>query len=191
MGKIITVRGYTPKIGHNVFLAEGACIIGDVTLGDRCSVWFNAVIRGDVSSIRIGKSVNIQDGAILHTLYKASTIVLDDYSSIGHGAIIHGANIGKYALIGMGAVVMDYASVGEGAIVAAGAVVPKNTVIEPYSLWAGVPAKKIKQLTKEDIERSSLKTAHNYPIYASWFEEKYFVNPDKTFCIEDLSAEDY
>lgn len=191
MGKIISLRGCTPQIGKNVFLAEGACIVGDVILGDHCSVWFNAVIRGDVNGIRIGNGVNIQDGAVLHTLYKASTVCIDDYASIGHGAILHGAQVGKYALIGMGAVIMDYAEVGEGAIVAAGAVVTKGTKIEPYTLWAGVPAKKIRDLSQEEVQRSSLKTAHNYPIYASWFEDEYFINRDRLLTSSEATPENY
>lgn len=177
MGKIIPLRGFSPKIGKNVFLAEGACVVGDVEIGDNSSVWFNAVVRGDVNRIRIGESVNVQDGAVLHTLYEASTVTIDDFASIGHGAIIHGANIGKFALIGMGAVVMDYAEVGEGAIVAAGAVVTKGTIIEPYTLWAGIPAKKIKDLSREDVAASSMKTARNYPVYASWYDNEYFHEP--------------
>lgn len=191
MGKIIPLRGFTPLVGKDVFLAEGACIVGDVVLGDSCSVWFNAVVRGDVNGIRIGKGVNVQDGAVLHTLYQASTVVIEDYASIGHGAIIHGAQIGRYALIGMGAVVMDYVEVGEGAIVAAGAVVTKNTKIEPYTLWAGVPAKKIRDLSKEEVQKTSLKTAHNYPIYASWFEDEYFVHRDKTEATNEPTPENY
>lgn len=177
MGKIISMRGITPELGENIFLAEGACVIGDVKIGDNSSIWFNAVVRGDVNAIHIGKNVNVQDGAVLHTLYETTTIVIDDYVSIGHGAIVHGANVGKYALIGMGAIVMDYAQVGEGAIVAAGAVVLERTIIEPYTLWAGVPAKKVKDLSKEFVEGLSMKTAHNYPIYASWFDKSYFHRP--------------
>lgn len=169
MGKVISVRGFTPKMGKETFIAEGACVVGNVEMGDNCSIWFNAVVRGDVNGIRLGNNVNVQDCAVLHTLYEASTIEIADYVSIGHGAIVHGASIDKYALIGMGAVIMDYAKIGEGAIIAAGTVIPKGTVVEPYTLWAGIPAKKIKNLKPEDVAKSSLKTAKNYPIYASWF----------------------
>ena len=129
MALIIPLRGFTPKMGENCFLAENATIIGDVTMGDGCSVWFNTVLRGDVNTITIGNCVNIQDGSVLHTLYKKSTIEIGDYVSIGHNVTIHGSKIRSYALIGMGAVVMDDAEVGEGAIVAAGAVVPMDAVI--------------------------------------------------------------
>lgn len=169
MGKIIPVRGFTPKIGTNAFLAEGAYVVGDVVMGNDCSVWFNAVIRGDVNSIHIGNNVNVQDGAVLHTLYNTSTITIGNFVSIGHNAIVHGANIDDYALIGMGAVVMDYAHIGEGAVVAAGAVVLAHTVIEPYTLWAGCPAKFIKKIDPEQSEGLNKRTARNYSLYASWF----------------------
>ena len=149
MGKIIPVRGFTPVTGANLFLAEGACVVGDVVMGDNCSVWFNAVVRGDVNSIRIGNNVNIQDGSVLHTLYQKSTIEIGNYVSIGHNVVIHGAKIEDYALIGMGSVVMDHAVIGEGAIIAAGAVVLKDTVVPPHTLWAGCPAKMIKQVSPD------------------------------------------
>ena len=142
MALIKEVRGFTPQIGKNCYLAENATIVGDVIMGDDCSVWFNAVLRGDVNSIRIGNNVNIQDGTVLHTLYEKSTVEIGNYVSIGHNVTIHGAKIDDYALIGMGATVLDYAEVGEGAIVAAGALVLSNTKIPPYTLWAGVPAGK-------------------------------------------------
>ena len=134
MAFIQSVRGFTPQIGEDCFLAVNATVVGDVVLGDGCSVWFNAVLRGDVNSIRIGRNVNIQDGSILHTLYQKSTIEIGDNVSIGHNVTLHGCHVRDYALIGMGSVVMDDAIVGEGAIVAAGSVVLANTVIEPYSL---------------------------------------------------------
>mgnify|MGYP001271693233 FL=1 len=123
MAYIKSVRGYTPVIGKDCFLAENATVVGDVVMGDGCSVWFNAVLRGDVNSIRIGNNVNIQDGSVLHTLYEKSVVEIGDYVSVGHNVTIHGAKINDYALIGMGAIVLDYAEVGEGAIVAAGALV--------------------------------------------------------------------
>lgn len=169
MGKIIPVREVTPQAGANLFLAEGACLVGDVILGDNCSVWFNAVVRGDVNSIRIGNNVNIQDGSVLHTLYQRSTIEIGDFVSIGHNVVIHGAQIKDYALIGMGSVVMDDAVVGEGAIVAAGAVVLKDTIIPPHTLWAGCPAKMIKEVSPEQAESMNKRIAHNYSLYASWF----------------------
>src|SRR5574344_2789066 len=141
MALIKSVRGFVPKIGSASFLADNAAIIGDVEIGDGCSIWFGTVLRGDVNSIRIGNGVNIQDGSVLHTLYQKSTIEIGDYVSVGHNVTIHGATLGDYALIGMGATVLDGAVVGEGAIVAANALVLSNTVIEPNTIWAGVPAK--------------------------------------------------
>ena len=141
MALIIPVRGFTPEMGEDCFLAENATVVGDVKMGRGCSVWFGAVLRGDVNSIRIGNNVNVQDGSVLHTLYQKSTIEIGDYVSIGHNVTIHGAKIHDYALIGMGAVVMDDAEVGEGAIVAAGSVVLSRTKIGPHELWGGAPAK--------------------------------------------------
>ena len=146
MALIKEVRGFTPKIADNVFMAENATIIGDVTIGEGCSIWFNTVLRGDVNTITIGKHVNIQDGSVLHTLYEKSTIEIGDYVSVGHNVTIHGEKICDYALVGMGATVLDNAVVGEGAIVAAGSLVLSNTVIEPNSIWGGVPAKFIKNI---------------------------------------------
>lgn len=172
MSKIISVRGITPTVGKNLFIAEGGYVIGDVVMGDNCSVWFNAVVRGDVNSIRMGNSVNIQDGAVLHTLYEKSTITIGNYVSIGHNAVVHGADIDDYALIGMGAVVMDFAHIGEGAVIAAGAVITKNTVVPPYTLWAGCPAKQIKEVSKELTEDLNKRTAENYTMYAGWFQQE-------------------
>lgn len=172
MALIKEVRGFTPQIGKNCYLAENATIVGDVIMGDDCSVWFNAVLRGDVNSIRIGNNVNIQDGTVLHTLYQKSTVEIGNYVSIGHNVTIHGAKIDDYALIGMGATVLDYAEVGEGAIVAAGALVLSNTKIAPYTLWAGVPAKYVKDVEPEKTHEMNLKIAHNYAMYAGWYNEK-------------------
>jgi carbonic anhydrase/acetyltransferase-like protein (isoleucine patch superfamily) len=172
MALIKEVRGFTPQIGKNCYLAENATIVGDVIMGDDCSVWFNAVLRGDVNSIRIGNNVNIQDGTVLHTLYEKSTVEIGNYVSIGHNVTIHGAKIDDYALIGMGATVLDYAEVGEGAIVAAGALVLSNTKIPPYTLWAGVPAKYIKDVEPEKTHEMNLKIAHNYAMYAGWYNKE-------------------
>ncbi len=169
IGSIIPVRGYTPQIGENTFIADGARIIGDVVMGDGCSVWFNAVIRGDVNSIRIGNHVNIQDGCTLHTLHERSICEIGDFASLGHNVILHGARVGDYALIGMGAVVMDNAVVGKGAIVAAGAVVLANTIIPPYTMYAGTPAKYIKDILPEQSHALNERTAHDYEVYADWF----------------------
>lgn len=174
MALIIPVRGFDPTIGRDCFLAENATIIGDVVMGDECSVWFNTVLRGDVNSIRIGNRVNIQDGSVLHTLYQKSTIDIGDDVSIGHNVTIHGAKIRDYALVGMGAVVMDDAEVGEGAIVAAGAVVLSRTKIGPNELWAGAPAKFIKMVDPAQSKEINQKIAHNYLMYSRWY-----TNPEK------------
>ena len=169
MALILPVRGYTPQIGPDTFLAENATVVGDVVIGSECSIWFNAVLRGDVNGIRIGNRVNIQDGSVLHTLYQKSTIEIADDVSIGHNVTIHGAKIAPYALIGMGAVVMDDAEVGEGAIVAAGAVVLSRTKIGPYELWGGAPAKFIKKVDEKQSKELNQKIAHNYLMYSRWY----------------------
>lgn len=172
MAFIKEVRGFKPVFGQDCFLAENATIIGDVSMGDGCSIWYNAVLRGDVNAIRIGNHVNIQDGSVLHTLYQKSTVDIGDYVSIGHNVTVHGARIDKYALIGMGATLLDYAHVGEGAIVAAGALVLSNTIIPPYTLWAGVPAKFVKQVEPEKTNEMNRRIAHNYAMYAGWYKEE-------------------
>ena len=149
MALIRPVRGFTPEIGKDCFLAENAAIIGDVVMGDECSIWYGTILRGDVNSIRIGNRVNIQDGSVLHTLYQKSTIEIGDDVSIGHNVVIHGAKIRDFALIGMGAIVMDDAEVGEGALVAAGSVVLGKTKIGPNEMWAGAPAKFVKMVEPE------------------------------------------
>lgn len=168
---IKSVRGFTPVIGKDCFLADNAVVIGDVVMGDGCSVWFSTVVRGDVNSIRIGNRVNIQDGSVLHTLYQKSTIEIGDDVSIGHNVVIHGARIRDYALIGMGAIVMDDAEVGEGAIVAAGSVVLSRTKIGPHELWAGTPAKFVKMVEPEKAKEMNEKIARNYLMYSKWYEE--------------------
>lgn len=171
MALIKSVRGYTPEIGKDCFLAENATIVGDVTIGEGCSIWFNAVLRGDVNSIRIGNHVNIQDGSVLHTLYEKSTIEIGDYVSVGHNVTIHGATVHDYALVGMGSTLLDHAEVGEGAIVAAGSLVLSKTKIGPYEVWGGVPAKFIKKADPEQTNEINRKIAHNYAMYASWYKE--------------------
>ena len=170
MALLKEVRGYAPKVGSDCFLAENATLVGDVTVGDGCSIWFNAVLRGDVNPIRIGNHVNIQDGAVLHTLYQKSEVVLGDYVSVGHNATIHGATVNDYALIGMGATVLDGAVVGEGAIVAAGALVLGNTQIPPATVWAGVPARQVKEVSPAQAQELNQRIAHNYAMYASWYK---------------------
>lgn len=172
MALIKSVRGFTPKIGKNCFLAENATLVGDVTIGDDCSIWFNVVLRGDVNTIRIGNGVNVQDGSVLHTLYEKSTIEIGDHVSIGHNVTIHGAQVKDYALIGMGATLLDHAVVGEGAIVAAGALVLSNTVIEPSSIWAGVPARFVKMVDPEQSKEINQKIANNYLMYSGWYKKE-------------------
>ena len=152
MALIKEVRGFTPQIGEDCYLAENATVVGDVVMGNGCSIWFNAVLRGDVNSIRIGNHVNIQDGAVLHTLYQKSTIEIGDYVSVGHNVTIHGATVKDYALIGMGATVLDGAVIGEGAIIAANALVLSNTIVEPNTIWAGVPAKMVKKVDPQQSQ---------------------------------------
>jgi carbonic anhydrase/acetyltransferase-like protein (isoleucine patch superfamily) len=172
MALIRSVRGFTPQNGDNCFFAENATVIGDVIMGNGCSVWYNAVIRGDVNAIRIGNNVNIQDGSVLHTLYKKSTIEIGDNVSIGHNVTIHGAKIEDNALIGMGSVVLDHAVIGEGAIVAAGSVVLSNTKVEPFSIYAGVPAKFVKMADPEQTATINKRISDNYQFYASWYTQE-------------------
>lgn len=166
------VKGIYPKIPDDCFIADNATIVGDVVLGNKCSVWFNAVIRGDVNSITIGDQVNIQDGAIIHATYKVSSTIIGNNVSIGHNAIVHGCTVHDNVLIGMGSIIMDDCIVESNSIIAAGAVVSKNTHVESGSVYAGIPARKIKEvspdLTKGEIER----IANNYILYSSWFKEK-------------------
>lgn len=171
MALIIPLRGFTPQFGHGCFLAHNATIVGDTTVGDDCSIWFNTVLRGDVNTIRIGNRVNIQDGSVLHTLYQKSTIEIGNDVSIGHNVTIHGAKIHDLALIGMGAVVMDDAEVGEGAIVAAGSVVLSRTKIGPHELWGGAPAKFIKNVDPAQAAEINVKIARNYLMYSRWYDE--------------------
>lgn len=170
MAIIQSVRGFTPKIGEGTFLAENAVVVGDVTMGEQCSVWFSTVLRGDVNTITIGDRVNIQDGSVLHTLYQKSTIEIGNDVSIGHNVVIHGAKIHDYALIGMGAIVMDDAVIGEGALVAAGSVVLSRTQIGPHEMWAGAPAKFVKMVEPEKAKEMNVKIAKNYLMYSRWYD---------------------
>ncbi len=171
MALIKEVRGFTPKIGNNVYLSENATIVGDVVIGDDCSIWFNAVLRGDVNSIRIGNKVNIQDGSVLHTLYQKSTIEIGDNVSVGHNVTIHGAKIENDVLIGMGATILDNAVVGSNSIIAANSLVLSNAIIEPNSVYAGVPAKKVKEIEPQQTKEMINKIADNYLMYSSWYKE--------------------
>ena len=171
MALIKTVHGITPQFGNDCYLAENSTIIGDVICGDQCSFWFNAVVRGDVNSIRMGDKVNVQDGAIVHCTYNKTIVSIGNNVSIGHNAIVHGCIIYDNVLIGMGAIVMDNATIGTNSIIGAGALVTEGMIVDPNSVYAGIPAKKIKsispELSKGEIER----IANNYVMYASWFKD--------------------
>jgi len=169
MALIKSVRGFTPKIGENVYIADNATVIGDVVIGNDSSIWFNTVLRGDVNSIRIGERVNIQDGTVVHTLYEKSVAEIGNDVSIGHNVTIHGAKIEDGALIGMNAVVLDHAVIGEGALVAAGSVVLSGTKVEPGSIYGGTPAKFIKKIDPEQAKEINQKIARNYLMYAGWY----------------------
>ncbi|MBK7882728.1 MAG: gamma carbonic anhydrase family protein [Chitinophagaceae bacterium] len=169
MPVILPVKNIMPAMGTNCFIAPNATIVGDVIMGDDCSIWFNAVIRGDVNSIRIGNKVNVQDGAVIHCSYEKSKAIIGHNVSIGHNAIVHGCVIHDNVLVGMGAIIMDNAQVGSNSIIAAGAVVLENTVIEPGSIYAGVPAKKVKNVSQELINGEINRIANNYLMYSSWF----------------------
>jgi carbonic anhydrase/acetyltransferase-like protein (isoleucine patch superfamily) len=169
MATILPVKGISPSFGNNCFIAPNATIVGDVVIGNDCSIWFNAVIRGDVNSIRIGDKVNIQDGAVVHCTYQKTTVTIGKNVSVGHNAIIHGCVIEDNVLVGMGAIVMDNVIIGSNSIIAAGAVVLENTVIKAGCIYAGVPAKKVKSISKELIEGEINRIANNYLMYSSWF----------------------
>ena len=168
---IKSVRGKTPKYGKDCFMADNATLIGDVLMGDGCSVWFNAVVRGDVNSIKVGYHVNIQDGAVIHGTYESASTEIGDHVSIGHNAIVHGCEIQDHVLIGMGSIVMDHCVIEPYSIIAAGAVVPKNTRVPSGSIYAGVPAKCIKSVSPELMEGEIERIARSYAMYASWFME--------------------
>lgn len=172
MALIKTVNNQTPQFGKDCFLADNATVIGDVVMGDQCSIWFNAVVRGDVHYIRMGNKVNIQDGAVVHCTYQKWPVNIGSNVSIAHNVIIHGCTIHDNVLIGMGAIVMDGAIIHSNSMVAAGAVVLEGTVIEAGSLYGGVPARKIKDLDLALIEGQVLRIADAYPKYASWYKEE-------------------
>lgn len=170
MALILPVKGILPSIPESCFLAPNATIVGDVEMGEECSVWFNAVVRGDVNSIRMGNKVNIQDGACLHCTYEKTKVLIGNNVSIGHHALLHGCTLEDNVLIGMGAIVMDNVIVGTNTIIAAGAVVLENTVCESGSIYAGVPAKKVKDISQELIHGEIDRIANNYVMYSSWFK---------------------
>lgn len=171
MALIKTIRGFTPAFGEDCYLAENATIIGDVVMGDFCSVWFNAVVRGDVHSVRIGNKVNIQDGAVIHCTYKTAPTNIGNNVSIAHNAIVHGCDVGDNVLIGMNAVIMDNAKIGSNVIIAAGSIVLENTEVEQGCVYGGVPAKKIKSISSEHVENLLERISNNYVKYAGWYKE--------------------
>ena len=171
MSIILPVKGVMPQIPDSCFVAPNATIVGDVVFGESCSIWFNAVVRGDVNSIRIGNKVNIQDGACLHCTYEKTQVHIGNNVSIGHNAIVHGCTIKDNVLIGMGSIVMDDCVIESNSIIAAGAIVTKNTRVESGSIYAGVPAKKIKNISQEMISGEIDRIADSYINYSSWFKE--------------------
>ena len=170
MALVKSIKGIKPKWGADCYLAENATIVGDVTLGDECSIWFNAVVRGDVHFIKIGNRVNIQDGAVIHCTYKKHPTQIGDNVSIGHNALVHGCTVHNNVLIGMGSIVMDNCVVHSNSIVAAGAVLLENTVVESGCIYAGVPAKKVKEINEEQSAALIKGIANNYVEYKSWLE---------------------
>lgn len=168
---ILPVKDISPIFGKNCFIAPNATIVGDVVMGDDGSIWFSAVVRGDVGSIRMGNKVNVQDGAVIHCTYEKSKTLIGDNVSIGHNAVVHGCVVEDNVLIGMGAIVMDHAVIGQNSIIAAGAVVLENTHVEAGSIYAGVPAKKVKNISQELIHGEINRIANNYIMYAGWFSE--------------------
>lgn len=168
---ILPVKGLMPQIPEDCFVAPNATIVGDVTMGSDCSIWFNAVVRGDVNKIRMGNKVNIQDGACIHCTFEKTETILGNSVSVGHNAIVHGCVVEDNVLIGMGAIVMDNAHIGAGSIIAAGAVVLEGTIVPPGSIFAGVPAKKVKEVSPELMKGEVERIANNYVQYSSWFKK--------------------
>ena len=168
---IKTIKGKTPQIPEHTYIAENATIVGDVVIGNECSIWFNAVIRGDVNSIRIGNKVNVQDGAVIHCTYQKHATVIGNNVSIGHNAIVHGCTIEDNVLIGMGAIVMDNCVIKSNSIIAAGAVVTQNTIVESGMIYAGVPAIKVKSIDTSAFAGEIERIANNYTTYSKWYQE--------------------
>lgn len=170
MAFILPVNGIEPRLGKNTFVAPNATIVGDVICGDDCSFWFNAVVRGDVNSIRLGNKVNIQDGAVIHCTYQKTKAILGNNVSVGHNAIVHGSLVHDNVLIGMGAIVMDNCEIGSNSIIAAGAVLTEGTIVPSGCIYAGVPAKKVKDISEELISGEINRIANNYLMYSTWFK---------------------
>ncbi|CAL1521422.1 gamma carbonic anhydrase family protein [Chitinophaga sp. MM2321] len=177
MPNIIPLRGFTPQIADDCFIAPNATIVGDVIMGKGCTIWFNAVVRGDVNSIRLGENVNIQDGAVIHCTYEKSKTIVGNNVSVGHNAILHGCTIDDDVLIGMGAIIMDNAHISSNSIIAAGAVVLSETHVEPGTIYAGVPAKKVKDIDMALIKGEINRISKNYNMYASWYQEEKVEQP--------------
>lgn len=177
MATILPVEGISPQFGKDCFVAPNATIVGDVVMGEGCSVWFNAVVRGDVNSIRIGDKVNIQDGVVIHCTYKKTKTIIGNNVSIGHNAIVHGCTINDKVLVGMGAIIMDNAEIGSNSIIAAGAVILEGTKVEAGSIYGGVPARKIKNIPVDLITGQIDRIAENYTTYAAWFKDANAVAP--------------
>jgi len=172
MAIIKSVKGIKPRWGEGCFIADNATLTGDVLIGNKCSIWFHAVVRGDVHYIRIGDNVNIQDGVIIHCTYQKAPVTIGDNVSIAHGAIVHGCTIQDNVLIGMGAIIMDGAVVESNSVIAAGAVISKDTLVTSGSVYAGVPAKKIKAVDTELLEGEIHRISNNYNMYASWYDNE-------------------
>jgi carbonic anhydrase/acetyltransferase-like protein (isoleucine patch superfamily) len=172
MALILDCRGNSPKFGKDIYLAPNATVVGDVITGDECSIWFNAVVRGDVNAIRIGNKVNIQDNVVIHCTYEKTKTIIGNNVSIGHQAIVHGCTIEDNVLVGMGAIIMDNCHIEENALIAAGAVVLENTRVEAGSIYAGIPAKKVKQLEAETFKDQNERIANNYTRYKNWFKDE-------------------
>lgn len=170
MGLVKEIRGCAPDLGADIYIAENATIIGEVTCGNQCSFWFNAVVRGDVNYIKMGDKVNVQDGAVIHGTFEKSPTNIGNNVSIGHQAMVHGCTIKDNVLVGMGAIIMDDCIVGENSIIAAGAVLTAKTIVAPGSIYAGVPAKKIKDVPDQLVEGEINRIANNYVKYASWYK---------------------
>jgi carbonic anhydrase/acetyltransferase-like protein (isoleucine patch superfamily) len=169
---IKSVNGKSPSIPEDCYIAENATIVGDVTIGQQCSIWFNAVLRGDVNFIKIGNKVNIQDGAVVHCTYQKHPTIIGNNVSVGHNAIVHGCTIHDNVLVGMGAIIMDNCTIHSNTIIAAGAVITQNTVVESGTIYAGVPAKKVKDIDQSNFASEIDRISNNYVMYSSWFKEE-------------------
>lgn len=172
MALIKKLNGISPEFGENIFLADNATVIGNVSIGDNCSVWFNAVIRGDVHYVKIGNNVNIQDGVVIHATFKRSPVNIGNNVSIAHNAVVHGCTVHDNVLIGIGAIILDNVVINTNSIIAAGSVVLENTIIEGNSVYAGIPAKKVKTITDNLITDKIQRISNSYSLYSSWYKDE-------------------